>query len=297
MNGIINVLKPPGMTSFDVVAYLRGRLKIKKIGHTGTLDPNAIGVLTICVGKATRIIEFLTDKDKTYRTQIKFGIKTNTQDISGEVTGNNDINIDFDKYERVVKSFIGVYNQIPPMFSAKKIDGNKLYNLAQQGIEIERKPVKVKIHDINVLSFNNEEKTSVIDVKCSKGTYIRTLCNDIGERLESVATMAYLIRTQSGNFKIEDALTLEEINDLIKNNKIQDSILKIHEALTDFHSLELDEKNVKKFTNGISIKYINDNLQEIKYFKIFDMNKNFVGIGVLVVKDNSSFIKPYKIFV
>ena len=188
-NGIINVYKEIGFTSHDVVAKLRGILRTKKIGHTGTLDPNAEGVLPVCVGKATKLCEFLLEKSKTYRATMVLGKVTDTQDITGKVLAEKEVAVTKEQIVDTIESFIGGYDQIPPMYSALKVKGKKLYELARQGIEVERKPRFIMLDDIKILDISEDLCHITIDVSCSKGTYIRTLCHDIGDRLGCGACM------------------------------------------------------------------------------------------------------------
>ena len=207
MDGIINILKPPGMTSHDVVNFIRKQLGIKRIGHTGTLDPGAVGVLVICIGKATKVTELITNQDKQYRAEIKFGIKTNTYDGYGNIIEKNEVKLDKQKLMHVIKNFIGDIEQIPPMYSAIKIKGKKLYEFARQGIEVKRKPRKINIKSIDIISIEETDNTAIIDINCSKGTYIRTLCSDIGDAYGCGAYMSFLLRTKNGDFNINDSIT------------------------------------------------------------------------------------------
>ena len=183
INGIINVYKEKGYTSHDVVAKMRGILKMKKIGHTGTLDPDAEGVLPLCIGKATKLVDMITDKDKTYEIAMKLGVTTDTQDLTGQVLTSSEVNLREEEVISAIQSFIGEYMQLPPMYSAIKVDGKKLYELAREGKEIERKRRLVKIYDIRILQMNLKEHEVTVSVDCGKGTYIRTLLHDIGEKL------------------------------------------------------------------------------------------------------------------
>lgn len=210
MDGIVNVLKPAGLTSHDVVARLRKIYHTKKVGHTGTLDPDAVGVLPVCVGQATRLVEYLTEKEKTYRTVLKFGHETNTQDGSGQVTATTALpTLSKAEFCAVTEQFVGTIQQVPPMYSAIKKDGQPLYKLARQGIDVELAPRPVIIHAIKVLMYNQE--SAMLEICCGKGTYIRTLCQDLGRACGSSAYMAYLMRTASGAFSIEQAVPLERL--------------------------------------------------------------------------------------
>lgn len=213
MDGILNLLKPPGMTSHDVVSVVRRALGIKKVGHTGTLDPGVAGVLPICVGKATRLAEYIAGEDKAYRAEITFGVTTDTQDSFGTVTGEKEAShLTRGDIAYNLTRFNGEIMQIPPMVSAVKVDGKRLYELAREGVEVERKARPVTIHKLQLLDFRpGPRPTAFVDVVCSKGTYIRTLAYDIGEALKVGAHMSYLVRTRSGPFKLEEAATLEEL--------------------------------------------------------------------------------------
>jgi tRNA pseudouridine55 synthase len=213
MDGILNLLKPPGMTSHDVVSVVRRALGIKKVGHTGTLDPGVAGVLPICVGRATRLAEFIAGEDKAYRAEITFGVTTDTQDSFGELTGEADAAfLTRGDIAYTLTKFQGQIMQIPPMVSAVKVDGKRLYELAREGLEVERAARPVTIHKLQLLDFRpGPRPVAFVDVVCSKGTYIRTLAYDIGKALGVGAHMSYLVRTRSGPFTLEDAATLEEL--------------------------------------------------------------------------------------
>ena len=217
MDGLINILKPPGLTSHDVVAYLRKLFKIQKIGHTGTLDPGAAGVLPVCVGQGTRVVEYLIDKKKTYRTEITFGIETDTYDAGGKVVNRQEpVSLSYDRMIDVLNGFVGEIKQIPPMVSALHVEGKRLYQLARQGRTVERKPRRVTIYELKPVRFcdTGPYPRLLLDVTCSKGTYIRSLCADIGRMLGCGAYLSFLIRTASGPFAIKDAYTLEQIREL-----------------------------------------------------------------------------------
>lgn len=203
MDGIINVYKEKGYTSHDVVAIVRKTLNIKKVGHTGTLDPDAEGVLPVCIGQATKLADYIMAERKSYRAEITFGAETTTQDASGEVVEKFDYEFNEEALREAVKSFIGKQTQLPPMYSAIKVNGKKLYELAREGKEIERKTRNIEIFDIKIVDIMPPDR-AIIDVDCSKGTYIRSLCSDIGKKLGWGAYMSQLTRTASGNFHIED---------------------------------------------------------------------------------------------
>lgn len=212
MEGIINVLKPPGMTSADVVTWLRRTLNLRKIGHTGTLDPEVAGVLPICLGRATRLAEYLTDQGKAYRAEVIFGLATDTQDLSGRVLSSQTPILTREQVVMMLPHFRGKINQIPPMYSAVRKNGKHLYEYAREGRTVEREPREVEIYRLDLVAWQEGSfPRALLDIECSKGTYVRTLCHDLGERLGSGGTMAYLLRTRSGPFTLEASWTLEEI--------------------------------------------------------------------------------------
>mgnify|MGYP000047841976 CR=1 FL=1 len=230
VNGILNVYKEKGYTSHDVVAKLRGIVGQKKIGHTGTLDPDAEGVLPVCLGRATKVCDMLTEKDKTYEAVLLLGKETDTQDISGTVLRVGETEgLTQEQVKDCVMSFVGEYDQIPPMYSALKVDGKKLYELAREGKTVERKPRTVYFREISIL----EMKLPLvrISVTCSKGTYIRTLCHDIGQKLGCGGCMEELLRTRSGQFALADSLTLDQIQTLTDQGEIEKHLIGIEEIL------------------------------------------------------------------
>lgn len=223
MDGVINIYKEAGWTSFDVVAKMRGILKIKKIGHTGTLDPAATGVLPVCVGKGTKKVESFMADDKVYRAVMLLGVTTDSQDMTGDILTRSEVNSAEAEVAEAVKSFIGGYDQLPPMYSAKKVNGKKLVDLARKGVEVERKPRFVNIMDIDIEKIELPRVT--MTVTCSKGTYIRTLCHDIGQKLRCGAAMESLIRTRVGRFKIEDAITLEQLEKFRDEDRLEEVVI------------------------------------------------------------------------
>jgi len=219
--------KEKGYTSHDVVAKMRGILKMKKIGHTGTLDPDACGVLPICLGKATKVVDLIVNKDKTYEAILKLGLTTDTQDMTGQVITSCPVNVSLSQIEDAISNFVGGYDQIPPMYSALKVNGKKLYELARQGKEIERKPRRIHIHDINLLDCNLDENEVKIRVSCGKGTYIRTLIHDIGKLLGCGATMKSLVRTAVGEFDIDNALSLNQVEEYKLDGSLYNYVISV----------------------------------------------------------------------
>lgn len=235
MEGVLNVLKPPGMTSHDVVNFLRRKSAVRKVGHTGTLDPLAAGVLVLCFGRATRIAQFIQE-DKAYRAEVTFGIATTTGDALGAVAGNAALDgLDLAQLESVLAAFTGPGTQIPPMTSAVKVGGRKLYELARQGVEVPREPRPVEIYSLRLVGVRFKDTAhprAIIDVECSKGTYIRTLCADIGARMGCGAYMSFLVRTAVGGFSVGTARTLEEIGQLAQAGTLAGALLSIDAALS-----------------------------------------------------------------
>ena len=255
IHGVINIYKERGFTSHDVVGKLRGILKQKKIGNTGTLDPDAEGVLPVCLGKATKLCDLLTDKEKTYRAVLLLGKMTDTQDISGTVLSEAPVTADEEKVREAILSFVGDYDQIPPMYSALKVNGQKLCDLARAGKEVERKPRRVTIREIRIEEITLPRVT--MEVTCSKGTYIRTLCQDIGESLGCGGCMESLLRTRVERFILDDAVRLSEV-EAIKAEKglngLMEKILPIDGMFPDALKAVVLEEGMKALVNGNSLK-------------------------------------------
>ena len=287
MDGMIVIRKEKGYTSHDVVAKLRGILHMKKIGHTGTLDPDAEGVLPVALGKATRLVDLITDKEKTYEAVMRLGVVTDTQDMSGTVLSQvSELNITEEELRTVIASFVGDYMQVPPMYSALKVNGKKLYELAREGIEVERKARRVHIYSIHINEMNleDEEKTVTFTVECSKGTYIRTLCDDIGQKLGCGACMMKLTRTRVGSFAIDESLTLNQISALCLKGDFDAKVIAVDEMFPDYRKITVTEENNKLIYNGN--KFGPDAVKEsenMEYvdtesFRVYDENAEFIGI-------------------
>ena len=249
MDGVINFFKPSGMTSHDAVYFFRKLLNTKKVGHTGTLDPNATGVLPICIGKATRISEYLLEVDKEYIGELTLGFATDTQDEEGKILNSSIKSVSEDEITNSFNKFKGIIYQVPPMYSALKVNGKKLYELAREGKEIEREPRKVNIKDIRILD-NYDNKKIIFYTKCSRGTYIRTLCDDIGKDLGTYGYMSFLIRVGVGSFKIESAYSMEYLKTLPKRELI-DIITPIDKAVEHLNKIEVPGEMYKKIVNGL----------------------------------------------
>ena len=249
MDGILNIRKEKGFTSHDVVAVVRRILHTKKVGHTGTLDPDAEGVLPVCVGKATKLADIIMDGKKRYRAMVRLGITTTTEDAAGEVLEERKVDFDEEKIRQAVAGFVGEQKQIPPMYSAIKVNGKKLYELAREGKEIERKARTITIFAINIVRFLPPDRFE-IDVDCSKGTYIRTLCSDIGKTLGCGAHMAELTRTRTGSFALEDAITLGELQTMADEGRQEEAFLSMEAALSDLPKIIVSPKSTKMLYNG-----------------------------------------------
>lgn len=276
MNGIININKPLGMTSHDVVGRLRRILGIKKIGHTGTLDPDASGVLPMCIGRATKTADMLTAQNKQYIAEVTLGSATTTLDASGEVTETSEVNVDESEIQSVVTEFVGNIMQIPPMYSAIKIDGKRLYELAREGVEVERKPRAVTIERIEILSIDLENKKFSMKVDCSKGTYIRTLCDDIGRRLGCLAHMSALIRTRSGRFCIDDAYTLDEVEKMAENGNMS-FLVPIDKVFEELPKLILSSRRARLMCNGVQISA--QGIIDGETYRVYDESGSFLTIS------------------
>lgn len=285
-NGIINIYKEAGFTSHDVVAKLRGILKQKKIGHTGTLDPEAVGVLPVCLGKGTKVCDLLTDKDKVYEAVMRLGVVTDTQDMTGRILKESPVHVTREELEAVLSQFFGEYDQIPPMYSALKVQGKKLYELAREGQVIERKPRRVQILGLELLKMEEDGIHVHMRVHCSKGTYIRTLCHDIGERLGCGAAMEKLVRTQVGVFKIEDAMTLAQVEVCVQNQQMDSLIRSIDSMFSMWPAGRTDTAIDRLLYNG-NMLYRKDLVLEEKRepesgekFRVYDSQGQFCAVYV-----------------
>ena len=298
INGIMNIYKEAGFTSHDVVAKLRGIVKQKKIGHTGTLDPDAVGVLPVCFGSATKLCDMMTDKTKEYEAIMRLGVKTDTQDLSGRVLEECKVCVSKEAVEAAIMHFVGGYEQIPPMYSALKVNGKKLYELARQGREVERQPRHVDILSINILEMNLPDVRFV--VSCSKGTYIRTLCADIGDKLACGAAMAALKRTRVGSFKIEDAITLSKVQELVAFGLCEDYVVAPDYIFMEYAGAVVKPEAENALANGNKLRLnqveIKDNcyLKDGDLIRIYNGRRVFKAVYCFVKKEN--ILKPYKIF-
>ena len=294
-SGIINVYKEKGFTSFDVVAKLRGILRTKKIGHTGTLDPDAEGVLPVCIGRATKVCDILTDKDKVYEAVMLLGVETDTQDTSGEVLCEKPVEADKDAVEKAILSFVGEYDQVPPMYSALKVNGKKLYELAREGKTVERKARRVNIFSIEILEMDLPRVR--MSVHCSKGTYIRTLCHDIGNMLGCGGCMDKLLRTKVGVFELKDTLKLAEIDELAKMGMVEEKIISVDELFEDYTKVWTKQEFDVVVHNGnrVEKRMFTEKLPlNTERLRVYDSKNAFIGI--FEYSEERKDFKPVKMF-
>ena len=281
INGIVNIYKEKGYTSHDVVAVLRKVVGQKKIGHTGTLDPDATGVLPVCLGRATKVCELLTDHDKTYEALLLLGKTTDTQDISGEVLEErNPGDLTEEEVCSCIESFIGEYDQIPPMYSALKVNGKKLYELAREGKTVERKSRRVQIHGIRILEMNLPHVRMKVD--CSKGTYIRTLCHDIGEKLQVGGCMEELERTKVGCFLKEDAVTLDEVRQKMEQGEGAELFTPLDQIFAELPAVTVTDAKAWMSYNGNDLpeRFLleKEEWTDGQEVRVYDSRKNFIGL-------------------
>ena len=295
IDGFINIYKEQGYTSFDVVAKLRGILKQKKIGHTGTLDPMAEGVLLVCLGSATKMCDLLTEKNKTYTCTMLLGKTSDTEDVTGVMTDVTEVYPDEKTVRAAVMSFVGDYMQIPPMYSAIKVNGKKLYELARAGQVIEREPRPVTIHGITIQSVELPRVT--FDVSCSKGTYIRSLCRDIGEKLGCGAVMEKLVRTEVKGFTIEESLTLDEVEKARDDGTLMQHVLTTDKLMPDIPELHILAKGAKLLANGNKLSadsFVENQIYMDTYVKVYDENGRFAALYEYSVEKRQYV--PFKMF-
>ena len=294
MDGVIVIRKEKGFTSHDVVAKLRGILHMKKIGHTGTLDPDAEGVLPVALGKATRLVDMITDKEKTYEAVMRLGVVTDTQDMSGTVLSQTaELHVTEEELRAVIESFVGDYMQVPPMYSALKVNGKKLYELAREGKTVERKPRPVHFYEIEILEINLP--LVHFRVTCSKGTYIRTLCHDIGEKLGCGAAMETILRTKVGRFTLDDAITLAQTEEAVKNGTIESKVLGIEEILAEYPRVCCTKEGDRLLANGNPlVQTLVDAEEKDGWTRMCNSEGNFAGVYQWDEKRDRYF--PVKMF-
>jgi len=302
MDGVINVLKPPGMTSSDVVVYLRRLLKVKKVGHTGTLDPGAAGVLLVCIGKATRVASLMLEQDKAYRCEMILGAETDTLDSYGRVIWVFHDYPSFEDIKRVFDEFQGSIKQFPPMYSAIKYRGRKLYEYARQGQRLDTSKLEreVTIYRNTILQYQPPNRV-LFEVECSKGTYIRSLCRDIGRRLGCGAYMGFLLRYRTGSHTIDDSHTLWEIEEYLLKGKLNEILIPTDEALKGYRRVDVPSAYYNKLINGNPIRLAR---QDLKFDQLGHQvpirvycREQFIGIGVVKLEEDYIHIKMDKVLV
>lgn len=279
MNGVLNILKPPAMTSSDVVTRLRRILDVRKTGHTGTLDPGAAGVLPVCVGRATKIADYIMASDKEYIAEICFGLETDTQDSYGAVVNRSDVTVSRHQLEGIIPQFLGTIMQQPPMYSAIKHEGKKLYQLARKGIELNKPARKVRIHAIDIL--HGADNRYLLKIQCSKGTYIRSLCADMGRALGTCAYTGFLMRTRTGGYAVEDAWTLYEIEALCKTQEIERALVPMETALDFMPRVFCEEYLYDILTTGTPVdlnKARDLQVEKDVHYAVYCRNE-LIGIG------------------
>lgn len=282
LNGIIVINKPKNYTSHDVVAKVKKLLNIKKVGHTGTLDPNATGVLPLLLNSGTKLSKYLIEHDKEYEVTLKLGIRTDTLDGEGKALEKKEVDKKMlentKQIEKVLNSFTGKQTQVPPMYSAIKVKGKKLYEYARRGENVEVQPRQIEIYNIELQKVDIKKQEIEFKVQCSKGTYIRTLCEDIATKLGTIGYMKELNRTKVGKFGLEEAITIEKLEEYIENKKYEDlNIITMEELLKEKEKIVLNEKNLEMFLNGVKIKIEN----KTGIYRIYNENKQFIGTGVV----------------
>ncbi len=297
MDGIVNILKPSGMTSHDVVSYIRKNFNIKKVGHTGTLDPNAVGVLPICLGKGTKLSQYITDKQKKYRCEMTFGKATDTLDSYGEITEIKEIDkIEFEKIKDILGKFYGKIEQIPPAYSAIKVGGVRLYEKVRRGQEIKEIPSRtVVIYGIDVIDY--EFPRLMIDITCSSGTYVRSFVRDIAEDLGTVAYMSLLIRLKSGEFDIGNSITLEELS----VSELDKNLISISDINLNMENVIIKSTALVSYINGCEVSSKGLLTDIGSYYqqkvRVLDDNNNFIGIGFIKNKNSENFLKSDTLFI
>lgn len=305
MNGVINILKPPGLTSHDVVAYLRRLLKIKKVGHTGTLDPGAAGVLPVCIGKATRLSSYITDETKEYRCEMVLGTETDTLDSYGEILSTSNQYPDLKTIQQVFSEFSGELTQYPPAYSAVKYKGKKLYEYAREGQELNIPPRKIVIYRNEIIKFTAPDRI-LFEVVCSKGTYIRSLCRDIGRKLGCGAYMSFLLRYRTGKYRLENSYTLDEVRQFFEKGEMEKIIIPMDQAVDKLPGIELSHRYRQKLVNGNTVCFSNEENVGILISHIHLGSDNmvriycggqFIGIAAAEPVENGLCIKMKKVLV
>ena len=299
MNGVIVIEKEKEFTSFDVVAIVRRTLHTKKVGHCGTLDPNATGVLPVLIGNATKAQDIIPNHDKSYVADFRLGYSSDTLDVWGEVKKEGDTHITFDEIKTVAENFVGDIMQTPPMYSAVQKDGVRLYELARKGIEIEREARPITIYSLEILSFDEEKQEGKLAVSCSKGTYIRQLIVDIADKLNTHAIMTDLVRTSACGFTLDEAITLDKLKELAENDEVEKYTKSLESLFVTYDELKVSDKQAHRFRNGNPLDITRTALRDIKpvdgtIYRVKSMDGEFLALGVVDL--SKGVIKIYKHF-
>ncbi|GAF09737.1 tRNA pseudouridine(55) synthase TruB [Paenibacillus pini] len=297
--GVLAVDKPAGMTSHDVVAKVRRLLKMKRVGHTGTLDPEVTGVLPLCLGRATRVVEYMQELPKEYQATLRLGLATDTEDMTGTVLEQVDhISVTLEEVEKVLRSFQGVISQVPPMYSAVKVDGKRLYELAREGKTVERKSREVTIYEIEMTgsSWNGPHLDISFRALCSKGTYIRTLCVDIGRKLGLPSTMVKLVRTVSAGIDASQCLSFAEIEQLVEGGTLGERLIAVDKAIEHLPAHVVAEEKTAATLQGqrLSARFVTPEVQSEGSIRLYDVEGHFLGI--FERQEETGAIAPIKVF-
>lgn len=282
MNGILCVNKPQDFTSFDVVAKLRGILGMKRLGHAGTLDPMATGVLPVFVGTATKACDIMPDNSKSYNAGFQLGKTSDTQDITGKILTTSDKQVNHDDILKILPEFTGKIMQLPPMYSAVQVNGKRLYDLARQGIEIERQPREIEVNSIRLSEYDENKREGFLEIDCGKGTYIRTIINDIGEKLACGGIMTSLVRISASGFTLEDCYTFEEIQQARDENCLENLILPVERVFQNLPKLRLNEHQTKLYKNGVKldIARVHNIIENCGLYSLYGFDGAFIGTAV-----------------
>ncbi|MDE6540064.1 MAG: tRNA pseudouridine(55) synthase TruB [Ruminococcus sp.] len=282
MNGILCINKPQDFTSFDVVAKLRGILGMKRLGHAGTLDPMATGVLPVFVGTATKACDIMPDNSKSYSAGFRLGQTTDTQDITGKILTTSDKSVSKNDINKIIPDFMGKIMQIPPMYSAVQVNGQRLYDLARQGIEVERKPREIEVKNINLVSYDEKTREGNISISCGKGTYIRTIIHDIGEKLGCGGIMTSLVRTSASGFTLDDCYTFEQVQQARDENNLESLILPVERVFNSLPKLRLNEHQTKLYRNGVKLDLsrIHNIKTNCNLYSVYGFDGAFIGTAL-----------------
>lgn len=299
MNGVLVIDKPEGFTSFDVIAVVRKLTGQRKTGHTGTLDPNATGVLPVLLGSATKAQDILPDHDKGYTAGFQLGIRTDTLDIWGEVLERVQTDVSEEEVLRAMESFRGDIMQVPPMYSAIKKNGQRLYDLARQGVEVEREARPVTVYRLSLVSFNIEKQSGVLEIECSKGTYVRSLIDDLGKKLGACAAMTSLRRTRACGFGLPDCVTLDALRELTESGRADEIIRPVESLFVTFPEIIVSDAQAKRFSNGGALdisrtRLRNDPPPDGAVLRVFDGEKRFLGLAK--AEEKSGLLRIFKLF-